>query len=174
MVIKPQGHEQRQGGIQRQNVDRPFAHRDGKENEHGDEPDLQEKTVFLGAKTLLDCIPQNEGEKETPWRAKGEKIGQVIIGRMIMTGAAGKPAKVLLKDLAIKKAFPSTRNRHYVPTRSQYHCQNNSGMQAKLRNQIPSSLHRHKRADHKRRQHDAQRPLGQGADPEESIKDVIP
>ena len=39
-----------------------------------------------------------------------------------MTGAAGKPAKVLLKDLAIKKAFPSTRNRHYVPTRSQYHC----------------------------------------------------
>ena len=39
-----------------------------------------------------------------------------------MTGAAGKPAKVLLKDLAIKKAFPSMRNRYYVSTRSQYYC----------------------------------------------------
>src|SRR5437870_12519437 len=98
MVIKPQGHEQRQSGIQRQNVERVFAHRYGKENEHGDKPDLQEKTVFLGAKTLLDCIPQNEGEKEAPWRATGEKIGQAIIGRMIMTRADGNPAKVLQKD----------------------------------------------------------------------------
>src|SRR5205823_13003268 len=99
MVIRPQGHEQRQSWIQRQNVDRPFAHRYGKENEHGDKPDLQEKTVFLGAKTLLDCIPQNEGEKEAPWRAKGEKIGQVIIGRMIMPRAASKPPYAPLNDV---------------------------------------------------------------------------
>ncbi len=91
-----------------------------------------------------------------------------------MAGAADKAAKVFLENLPVDKPLSSARNRDRIPTGAEHEHQNNPGMEAELRHDIPSSLQNHEDSGDKRRQQNTERSLRQRADADKRIKDISP